>query len=77
MCLWFVIIIILDKNENKMCLHIIHNWWHPTINEKLVIYVTYNVLHMWLNNMHGVLFNLNCDYIIVTNVHVLIVSYYM
>jgi hypothetical protein len=37
MQLWFATTISLDENENEMWIHIVHNWWHQTIDENLVV----------------------------------------
>ncbi len=59
----------MDENEDKIqWIHIIHKEWCPTIDEHLIIFVSSNVIHKWLDNMwHHVQLELRL-YIIVTNV---------
>jgi hypothetical protein len=72
-----VTIIGLDENENGKHVHIIHKWWHPTINENLIVFFIGNVLHKRLNNIwHLVQLELRL-YIIVADVHVLVTGYGM
>jgi hypothetical protein len=72
-----VTIIGLDENENGKHVHIIHKWWHPSINENLIFFVIGNVLHKRLNNIwHLVQLELQL-YIIVASVDVLVTGYCM
>ncbi len=74
MQLWFAITISLHENENEKCIHIIHNWWCPTINKKKKKITIGNVVHKWLNNMwHFVQVELP-RYNKVANAHVLMAN---
>ncbi len=73
MQLWFTITIGLHENEDETCIHIIHNWWCPTIDKNLVIFTVGYVVHEWLNMWHCVQIELP-RYNKVANVHVLMAS---
>jgi hypothetical protein len=77
MQLWLATIIGLDENENEKHVYIIQKWWHSIIIENLSVFVIGNVLHKRLNNIwHLVQLELWL-YIIVADVHVLVIGYYM
>jgi hypothetical protein len=69
--LWLATIVGLDENEDEKYIHIIHNYWCPTLDENFVVFTTSNVVHKWLDNMWCSMLQL---YIIVANIHMLTTS---
>ncbi len=51
----------LDENEDEEYIYIIHFYQHPKINENVVVFATWKMIHMPLNTMSH-LFNFICDY---------------
>jgi hypothetical protein len=51
----------LDENENEKYIYMIHLEWYPKIDENVVIYMTWKVVHKPLD-ITWYLFNLICDY---------------
>jgi len=51
----------LDENENEKYLYIIHFYWHPKINENVIIFVIWKVVHRPLDTTWH-LFNLIYNY---------------
>jgi hypothetical protein len=69
--MWFMTIVSLDKNgEWKMSSYYSQLVMSNNINENLIVYATYNVVHKWLNMWCFVQLELWL-YVIVKNVHVL------
>ncbi len=61
MQLIFVTNIDLDEIEDEKYTYIIHFEWYPKINEIIVVFVTWKVVHKPLDTRWH-LFNLICDY---------------
>jgi hypothetical protein len=61
MQLIFVTNVDLDENENEKYIFIIHFYWHPKIDENVVVFAIWKVVHRPLDTMCH-LFNLICDY---------------
>jgi hypothetical protein len=51
----------VDENENEKYTYIIHFWWHPKIDENVIVFATSKVVQGPLDTMWQ-LFNLICNY---------------
>jgi hypothetical protein len=58
----------LEENENEKYIYITHFYWHPKIDENIVIFVTWKVVQGPLDTMWH-LFNLTCDYKFSSQMH--------
>jgi hypothetical protein len=73
MQLWFATIVGLNENEDENCIYIMQ-LMVSNIKWNVIIFVINNVVHRWSDNTwHFMQFELQL-YIIVANVHVLMVN---